>query len=113
MRSHDSTDVVGSPANRGDVLFLEPGLRYCAEHFDFSPDLVVGDMAYINLATQRRLREELHIGFVTRLRPDFDLPKHVEPALRLMCRQGQRLQWLGLCEKERLHWFAVRDQEPL
>ena len=91
------------------MLFLEPALRYCADRFDFTPDLVVGDMAYINLAMQRRLREKLQIGFVTRLRPDFDLPKSIEPALRLMCPQGQKLQWLGLHERDQLHWFAVRE----
>jgi hypothetical protein len=29
----------------------------------------VADMAYINMAMQRRLREELHIGVLTRLPP--------------------------------------------
>jgi hypothetical protein len=102
-----------APANRGDVLFLEPSLRYCHERLDFVPDFVVADMAYINLAMQRRLREERHIGMVTRLRPDFDLPKSLEPALTLRCRQGQKLEWLGLHEREGLHWFGVADPEPL
>jgi hypothetical protein len=102
-----------APANRADVLFLEPSLRYCHQHLDFAPDFVVADMAYINLAMQRRLREELHIGMVTRLRPDFDLSKSIEPALSLRCRQGQKLQWLGLHEKDQLHWFGVEDPDPL
>jgi hypothetical protein len=100
-----------APANRGDVLFLEPSLRYARRTLDFSPDLVLGDMAYINLATQKRLREQWQIGVLTRLPPNYDLPKNVEPALALRCRQGQKLQWLGLRENEQLHWFGVAAQE--
>ena len=103
-----------APANRGDVLFLEPSLRHVRKRLDFTPALVVADMAYINMATQRRLREELHVGVVTHLPPNYDLPKDVEPALLMRCCQGQKLQWLGLREDEQLHWFGVADQpEPL
>lgn len=70
-------------------------------------DLVVADMAYINFAGQRRLREQFHVGVVTALRPDFDLAKEIEAGVLLRCRQGQELQWLGLHEQERLHWFGV------
>lgn len=102
-----------APGNRDDVLFLEPSLRYCHRHLEFTPDLVVTDMAYTDLAMQRRLREQLHVGMVTRLRPNLNLSRHIEPALMLRCRQGQPLRWLGLHEKEQLHWFAVDDQQPL
>jgi hypothetical protein len=103
-----------APANRNDVLFLEPSLRYIRKQLDFTPAFVVADMAYINLAMQRRLREELHVGVVTRLPPNYDLPREVEPALLMRCRQGQKLQWLGLRENEQLHWFGVAEQgEPL
>lgn len=102
-----------APANRQDLLFLEPSLRYCSRVLDFAPDLVVGDMAYIHLQMHRRLRERLRVGVVTRLRPDFDLPKALEPGLTLRCAQGQRLEWLGLHERDQLHWFAVRESQPL
>ena len=102
-----------APANRGDALFLEPSLRYCRHSLDFLPDLVVADMAYINLATQRRLREEMHVGVVTKLRPDIQIPKQMEPGLTMRCVQGQPLQWLGLHQAEQRHWFAVRDSQPL
>lgn len=103
-----------APANRGDVLFLEPSLRQIHKRLDFTPALVVADMAYINLATQRKLREELHVGVITHLPPNYDLPKEVEPALLMRCCQGQQLGWLGLRENEQLHWFGVTDQpEPL
>jgi hypothetical protein len=103
-----------APANIGDVLFLEPTLRYVLGHVEFAPSFVVGDKAYINLETQRRLRERMRIGVITRLPANYDLQKKIEPALRLQCAQGQKLQWLGLREDEQLHWFGVApDPEPL
>jgi hypothetical protein len=102
-----------APGNRQDLLFLEPSLRYCLKHLEFVPELLVADMAYIDLNLQRRMREELGVGIVTRLRADFDLPKTVEPGLAFRCVEGQPLEWLGLHQREQLHWFAVRDPQPL
>lgn len=102
-----------APANRADVLFLESSLRYSRRALEFLPDLVVADMAYINLAMQRRVREQMHVGILTALRPDFDLPKSVEPGVTWTCPQGQKLEWLGLHEVEQLHWFGIRDDQPL
>jgi len=102
-----------APANRCDVLFLEPSLHYCQTHLEFVPDLVVGDLAYMNATRQQRLREQLHVGIVTPLKKDFELSRAAEPGLTFRCRQGQRLEWLGLHEEERLHWFAVRQPQPL
>ena len=48
-----------APANRGDVLFLEPSVGYVHKHLDFAPALIVADMAYINFEMQRRLRERM------------------------------------------------------
>lgn len=102
-----------APANRGDALFLEPGVRYCQRYLDWVPDLVLADMAYINLDRQRRLREQFQVGVVTRLRPDLEIPKEIETGVTMRCAQGQKLQWLGLHQKENLHWFGVRESEPL
>lgn len=101
-----------APANRGDALFLEPSVRYVRRHLDFVPSFVVADMAYINFEVQRRLREQMQVGVITSLPPNYDLPKRVEPALMLRCPQGQTLQWLGLRANEQLHWFGVAP-EPL
>jgi hypothetical protein len=102
-----------APANRADVLFLDPSLRHCQKQLDFLPDLVVADMASMHLAMQRRMREELGVGILTRLRPDLDVSKALESGVTMRCRQGQKLEWLGLHEAERWHWFAVRDAQPL
>ena len=59
-----------APANRGEALFLWPSLRRCAQRLRWLPKWVVGDMAYISLTSQRRIREELQVAVVTRLRPD-------------------------------------------
>jgi hypothetical protein len=99
-----------APANCGDVLFLQPSLRYVSRHLDFSPSFVVGDMAYINLEAQRQLRQQMQIGVITGLPANYNLPKNIEPALRLQCPQGQKLQWLGLRENEQLHWFGVAPE---
>ena len=102
-----------APGNRCDALFLEPSLRYCHQQLGFVPDLVVGDLAYINVDVQRRLREQLHVGVVTPLKRDFELSKAAEAGLTFRCRQGQKLEWLGLNEVEQLHWFGVRDPQPI
>jgi len=99
-----------APANIGDVPFLLPTLRYITRRLEFTPDFVVGDMAYINLAAQRRMREQMQIGVVTKLPANYDLPKQIEPALRLQCVEGQTLQWMGLRENEQLHWFGVAPE---
>lgn len=96
-----------APANRSDVHFLEPTLRYLHRHLAFTPELVLADMAYINMETQRRLREQLGVGVLTKLPPNYDLPEKVRPALLLRCSHGQPLRWLGLRQNEQLHWFAV------
>jgi hypothetical protein len=102
-----------APGNRCDVLFLEPSLRHCQKQLQFVPDLVVGDLAYVDMAMQRRVREQLHVGIITPLRRDFELPKTAEPGLTLRCPHGQELEWLGLHESEKLHWFAVRQNPTL
>ncbi len=101
------------PAHRGEALFLLPSLRYCETHLHWLPDIVVGDMAYIRLPTQRQIRERWHIAVVTQLRPDMNLPKGFDAGLKLRCAQGQPLEWLGLDAKEQLHWFGVTQPEAL
>ena len=36
-----------APANRDDAVFLEPSVRYCAGHLKWTPDIVVGDLGYL------------------------------------------------------------------
>ena len=102
-----------APANRDDVVFLEPSVNYCAQHLEWTPDIVVGDLGYLGMVTQRRLREKRRVALVTKFRPDMVLPEAFDDPFNLTCDQGQRLRWLGLHEAEQLHWFGVADPHPL
>jgi len=94
-------------------VFLEPSIRYCAKNLEWVPDIVVGDMAYVNLHTQRWLREAMHVALVTKLKPNMTLPEEFDDTYTMTCEQGQVLRWLELRELEQLHWFGVRDAQPL
>jgi hypothetical protein len=96
-----------APANRNETRFLHPSLRRCAQRFGWVPRWTVGDMAYIDLPQQRRLREELHVAFVTRLRADMHLVAPYTAAAVPRCHQGQRLEWLGYEEASAQQWFGA------
>ena len=102
-----------APANRDGVVFLEPSVDYCARRLLWTPDIVVGDLGYLGLATQRRLREGRQVALVTKFRSDMVLPDAFDDPLHLTCEQGQELRWLGLQAAEQLHWFGVTDPSPL
>ncbi len=99
-----------APANRGDALFLYPSVQRCVRRFHWAPQWTVGDKAYINLQVQRKLREQLQVSLITRLRSDM---RWVEPydteGLEGIpcCAQGQPLQWLGFDEASQEQWFGV------
>lgn len=103
-----------APANRGDALFLFPSLQRVSKRFQWLPRWTVGDMAYVGLKTQRRIREELGVAFITRLRPDMHLVSpYSGPGTGIpRCPQGQRLQWLGAAAEAQQQWFgAAHPQE--
>jgi len=94
-------------------LFLAPSIHYCIKALSFTPDIVVGDMAYINLAVRRQLREKLNVAVITKWRPDMNMPDAFDSPTKMTCEQGQRLEWLGLDQRDQQHWFGVTDPEPL
>jgi hypothetical protein len=102
-----------APANRDDVVFLEPSVNYCARHLEWTPNIVVGDLGYLGMVTQRRLRENRQVALVTKFRPNMVLPEAFDNPFSLTCDQGQTLHWLGFHEAEQLHWFGVADPNPL
>ena len=101
------------PANRGEALFLWPSLHYCSRRLEWLPDIVVGDMGYISLEVQRKIRERLGVTVVTKLRPDMKLIAPFETGPVPVCRQGQALTWLGLEARDQLHWFGVATADAL
>lgn len=102
-----------APANRGDALFLWPSLFYCRQRLEWCPDIVLGDMAYINLQVQKKIRERLGITVVTKLRKDMKLSAPFEAGPVAVCHQGQPLTWLGLEIRDQLHWFGVTASDPM
>jgi hypothetical protein len=102
-----------APGHRSDTLFLQPSLRYCEQRLEWKPDIVVGDMAYINLQKQRQIRERLNIAVITKLRADMCLPEEFDSCRVMTCPQGQPLAWLGLDPRDQLHWFGVQEGDSL
>jgi hypothetical protein len=101
------------PANRGEALFLYPSLRECQRRLQWLPEWVVGDMAYIGLITQRRIREEMGVAVITRLRPDM---RWLEPYTSkgvTRCHQGQPLRWLHYDREGQEQWFGAAPPHDL
>ena len=70
-------------------------------------------MGYVGLKVQRRLREQMRVALVTKLKPNMVLPEEFDDVLTMTCEQGQRLRWLELDQGQQLHWFGVTDSDPL
>ena len=102
-----------APGHRGDALFLRPSLQFCQSHLQWLPDIVLADMAYINLETQKQIRERWQVCVLTKLRPDMKLTRRFEPGPQAVCHQGQRLEWLGYEARDQLHWFGVNQSPAL
>jgi hypothetical protein len=119
LRQHRSSILLApliswaAPANRDDAIFLEPSVDYCARHLEWTPDIIVGDLGYLGLAAQRRLRERMQVALVTKFRSDMVLPDEFDDPFTLSCEHGQVLRWLGLHEVDQLHWFGVTDPNPI
>jgi hypothetical protein len=102
-----------APANRSEGCLLRPSLRHCGRRFGWHPEVVVGDMGYLDAATKRDARELWQVAVITRLREKMLLVPPFETPTRTACPQGQRLEWLGYEAAAQHHWFGVREREPL
>lgn len=101
------------PANRGEALFLGPSVAHCARRLGWLPRWIVGDMAYISLATQRAIRERWNVAVVTKLRPDMNWVEPYDDKGVPRCPQGQRLDWLGYEAASAQQWFGVGERAEL
>jgi hypothetical protein len=101
------------PANRGEVLFLYPSLRQCVRSLDWLPQWVIGDLGYVSLSIQRRIREEMGVAVITRLKNDMHLVEPYVGKAITRCPQGQRLQWLHYDRQAQLQWFAAAPPQEL
>lgn len=102
-----------APANVFEGGFLRPSLAYCQRALRWRPDIVVGDMGYLDSRNTRLIRQQWHVAVVTRFKPAMRLVKPFASAQEAVCEQGQALQWLGYEGQDNLHWFGVAEADPL
>jgi hypothetical protein len=102
-----------APANYGEGGFLRPSVIYCHRRWQWYPHLIVADMGYIEAGTKADLRQSRQITVVTRLKENMRLVAPFESPEQAVCKQGQRLEWLGYEAADQLHWFGVAEPEPL
>ena len=101
------------PANRGEVLFLYPSLRECQRRLGWLPEWVVGDLAYVSLSTQRRIRQELGVAVITRMKSDMHWVPPYTVGGEVRCPQGQRLQWSHYDPEDQTQWFTAAAPREL
>jgi hypothetical protein len=101
------------PANRGEVLFLHPSLVECRRRLDWVPQWVVGDLGYVSLPIQRRIREQMGVAVITRLKSDMHLVAPYTGKGIVRCHQGQRLQWLHFDPEAQEQWFGAAPPHDL
>jgi hypothetical protein len=95
------------------VLFVYPSLRECRRRLGWLPQWVVGDLAYISLPLQRRIREEMGVAVITRLQKDMHLLEPYNAQGFVHCHQGQRLQWLHYDREGQEQWFGAAEPREL
>lgn len=100
-----------APANTSEGCLLFPSVARCWQRWRWRPDVVVGDMGYIDAATKQRLRERWQVMVVTRLKENMNLVPPFETTTQAVCPQGQPLRWLGYEPGDQRHWFGV-DGSP-
>jgi hypothetical protein len=102
-----------APANLAEGCLLRPSVQHCWQRWQWRPDVIVGDMGYIDAASKTRIREQWQAAVVTRLKENMLLVPPFETPTTAVCPQGQLLQWLGYAAAEQEHWFGVPSGEVL
>lgn len=102
-----------TPANLAEGRLLLPSLRYCQQRWRWHPDIVVGDLGYLEAATKAHIRQRWQATVITGLKENMLLVAPFETPMRPVCPQGQLLQWLGYDPADERQWFGVRDPQPL
>ena len=96
-----------APANVSEGCLLRPSVQHCWHRWQWRPDVIVGDMGYIDAASKQLIREHWQAAVVTRLKENMLLVPPFATASRAECPQGQPLQWLGYAAAEQEPWFGV------
>jgi len=102
-----------TPASVPEGYLLKPSIGYCWRRFAWRPDIVVGDLGYINGQIKRVIRETWKVAVVTKMKSDMSIIAPFESTRCVTCPQGQPLQWLEYNQEEDRHCFGVRVADPL
>ena len=84
-----------APANVGEGGLLRPSVQPCWRRWQWRPDVIVGDMGYIDAVSKKQIRERWQVAVVTRLKANMLLVPPFATPTTAACPQGQPLQWLG------------------
>ena len=102
-----------APAHVPEGFLLVPSIYRCRQRFDWVPEIVVGDLGYIEQNKKRHLREKFAVAVVTKMKSDMVIKPPFETWNKVVCEQGQELAWLGFDHRHYEHWFGVQQNEPL
>lgn len=88
---------------------LKPSIHQCQRRFNWVPDIVVGDLAYIRQEIKKEIRLRWNIAVVTKMKPDMHIVEPFDDWNRLSCQHGQPLEWLGYDAADQHHWFGPKQ----
>jgi hypothetical protein len=97
-----------TPGHVPEGYLLKPSIRQCQQRLGWRPDIVVGDLGYIQQQRKKEIRQEWQVAVVTKLKSDMRIVEPFDAWDQMSCGQGQPLHWLGYEKEDALHWFGVR-----
>jgi hypothetical protein len=102
-----------APASVPEGFLLVPSIYRCRQKFGWVPEIVVGDLGYIEQNRKRHLREKFGVAVVTKMKSDMTIKAPFESWNKVVCDQGQALAWLGFDHRHYEHWFGVEQTDSL
>jgi len=102
-----------APAHVPEGYLLKGSIRQCWQRLGWRPDIVVGDLGYINQQTKKEIRQSWQVAVVTKMKADMNIIEPFDAWDQMSCSQGQPLHWLGYEESQALHWFGVAPGDGL
>lgn len=102
-----------APAHVPEGYLLKGSIRQCWQHLGWRPDIVVGDLGYIEQQTKKEIRLGWQVAVVTKMKSDMKVVKPFDDWDQMSCPQGQPLHWLGYEAAAAQHWFGVASGPAL
>jgi hypothetical protein len=96
-----------TPAHVPEGYLLKPSLKLCQQHLSWRPDIVVGDLGYINQQTKKEIRQTWQVAVITKLKADMNIIEPFDAWNQLSCQHGQILNWLSYDDADQVHWFGA------